>query len=218
MVLVVRLYSYYRSSCSYRVRIALALKNIQYEYVAVNLIKEGGDQNAPDYQVKNAMAQVPLFQIEHETGKVVELTQSVAILEYLEERFPDPPLLPSDPLSRARVRKCVEIVNSGIQPMQNLATMNEVKRLGGDAAAFARNANEKGLAALEREAEAHGAGFLIGEELSLADVCLVPQIYSARRLGVEMSAYPRLSDIDARLATLPAFITAHPDRQPDTPT
>lgn len=215
---VVRLHSYYRSSCSYRVRIALALKNIQYEYVGVNLIKEGGQQHAPDYQEKNAMAQVPLFEIEHGPGQVVQLTQSVAILEYLEERFPDPPLMPSDSLARARVRKCVEIVNSGIQPMQNLATMNEVKRLGGDASAFARNANEKGLAALEREAQAYGAGFVIGEELSLADVCLVPQMYSARRLGVEMGAFPRLSEIDARLATLPAFLAAHPDRQPDTPT
>lgn len=215
MTVTPKLYGYWRSSCSYRVRIALGLKGIAYETVPVHLLKDGGQQRADAYRARNPMAQVPLLEIEHEPGLVVELTQSVAILEYLEERFPQPALLPSCAYLRARVRKCVEIVNSGVQPLQNLSLLGELKRLGGDAAAFAKAANERGLAALEAEAESAGGAFMIGDELTLADVMLVPQVYSARRFGVDLAAYPTLASIDARLAELPAFAAAHPDRQPD---
>ncbi|NUP13295.1 MAG: maleylacetoacetate isomerase [Polyangiaceae bacterium] len=211
-----RLYSYFRSSCSYRVRIALGLKGVPFEIVPVHLLKDGGQQHADGYRAKNPMEQVPLLEIEHEPGVVVQLTQSVAILEYLEERFPKPALLPGCAYLRARVRKCVEIVNSGIQPLQNLATMAEVKRLGGDAVAFARQANERGLDALEAEAVDAGGKYMIGDEPTLADVCLVPQLYSARRFKADMARYPRLVEIDARLAEMEGFAQAHPDRQPDS--
>jgi maleylpyruvate isomerase len=145
----------------------------------------------------------------------VRLTQSVAILEYLEERFPEPPLMPSCTFLRARVRKCVEIVNSGVQPLQNLTTMAAIKALGGDAIAFSRTANERGLAALEVEASETQTRFLVGDTPTLADVCLVPQMFSARRFGVNLDAYPRLVSIERLLSELPAFASAHPDRQPD---
>lgn len=210
-----KLYSYFRSSCAYRVRIALGLKRVAYETVSVHLLKSGGEQHAEGYRSKNPMEQVPLLEIEHEPGVVVQLTQSVAILEYLEERFPEPRLLPVCAFLRARVRKCVEIVNSGIQPLQNLSVMSHIKGLGGDGAAFARAANERGLSALEGESADAGGAFVVGDALSLADVLVVPQMYSARRLGVDLARYPRLSDLEARLTALPAFAAAHPDRQPD---
>jgi maleylpyruvate isomerase len=210
-----RLHGYWRSSSSYRVRIALAMKHVAYETVAVHLLKDGGEQHAAAFKAKNPMEQVPLLEIEHEPGLVVELTQSVAILEYLEERFPEPRLLPSCAYLRARVRKCVEIVNSGIQPMQNLSMLHTLKSLGGDPQAFARAANERGLAALEAEAVDCGGAFMIGDSPTLADVCLVPQMYSARRFDCDMSRFPRLVEIDARFAELPEVAAAHPDKQPD---
>lgn len=215
MTAPIRLYGYWRSSSSYRVRIALAMKHLAYETVPVHLLKDGGEQHTDAFKAKNPMEQVPLLEIEHEPGLVVTLAQSVAIMEYLEERFPEPPLLPKCAYLRARVRKCVEIVNSGIQPMQNLSMLDTLKKLGGDAAGFARAANERGLAALEAEAVDTGGKFLIGDAPTLADVCLVPQMYSARRFGADLSKLPRLVEIDARLADIPEVAAAHPDKQPD---
>ncbi len=209
-----RLYSYFRSSASYRVRIGLALKGLEYEYVAINLVKDGGEQHADAHRARNLMEQVPVLEIT-EAGATSLLTQSVAILEYLDERHPSPPLFPKTPLARAAVRRAVEIVNSGIQPLQNLRVMQEVKKLGGDEKAFAKGANETGLAALEAEAARSGGRFSIGDEVTLADVFLVPQLFSARRLGVDVARYERLVAIDTALDALPAFAGAHPDRQPD---
>lgn len=206
----VKLYSYFRSSASYRVRIALGLKGIQFEYLPIHLIKDGGEQHGPDYREKNPMEQVPTLEIDG-----VSLTQSVAIIEYLEERYPKPELLPAEPVRRAHVRRAVEIVNSGIQPLQNLSVMGELKRLGGDPFAFARAANVRGLGALERIATEHGGKRLVGDETTFADVFLVPQMFSARRFGVDVAPFPRLVAIDEALAEIPAFAAAHPDRQPD---
>ena len=207
-----KLYGYFRSSCSYRVRVALGLKGQAYEYVAVSLVRDGGEQHLPEFLGKNPMAQVPILEVDGE-----HLSQSVPILEYLEERFPAPALLPSAPLARAHVRRAVEIVNSGVQPMQNLATMDIIKRLGGDAHAIAKAANERGLTALEQIAARHGGSRLVGDQTTLADVCLVPQMFSARRFGVDLRPFPRLVAIDADLSTIPAIAAAHPDRQPDAP-
>ncbi|MDP9001150.1 MAG: maleylacetoacetate isomerase [Myxococcota bacterium] len=209
-----RLYSYYRSSASYRVRIGLSLKGLAFEYVPVNLVNSGGEQHSEAHKRKNPMEQVPVLEWEEE-GRTVCLAQSVAILEYLDERYPDPPLFPRDPLERAAVRRSVEIVNSGIQPLQNLSVLTEIKRLGGDARAFARAANERGLAALESEAATFGGAFTIGENVTLADVFLVPQMYSARLLGGDLSACPNIVRIDDKLTRMPAIAAAHPDRQPD---
>jgi maleylpyruvate isomerase len=210
-----KLWGYWRSSASYRVRIGMALKGLSYEHIPVHLIKDGGVQHSEAHRQRNLMEQVPVLELESEPGVTVQLTQSVAILEYLNERFPEPPLLPTCAYLRARVRKCVEIINSGIQPLQNLQLMGELKRLGGDPIAFARTANERGLAALEAESVLAGGPFTVGDALSLADVFLVPQIYSARRFKVDLAPFPHITGIADRLDQLPAFAGAHPDKQPD---
>ena len=209
-----KLYNYYRSSASYRVRIGLALKGLSYEYVAVNLVKHGGEQHSDEHRTRNLMEQVPVLEIE-DHGRTVLLTQSVSILEYIDERYPEPAFFPSDPLSRAAVRKCVEIINSGIQPLQNLKALEEIRKLGGDEKAFARGANERGLAALESEAEKSSGAFLVGDKLTLADIFLVPQMYSARRLNVDVAPFPNLVRIDQTVLAIPALAAAHPERQPD---
>lgn len=210
-----RLYGYWRSSSSYRVRIGLGLKGLAYENVPVHLLEGGGQHKTPAFTEKNAMQQVPLLEVEGAPGEPVRLVQSVAILEYLEETVPTPALLPSDALERAHVRAAVEIVNSGTQPLQNLSLLQALKSAGADGQAFAKAANERGLTALEQVARAHGRGYLVGNTLTLAEVFLVPQLYSARRFGVDVSLFPRLVAIEERCSELPAFAAAHPDRQPD---
>jgi maleylpyruvate isomerase len=210
----VQLYGYWRSSASYRTRIGLALKGVAYETIAVHLIKNGGEQHSSEWKAKNPMEQVPLLVFNH-GGRRVELTQSIAILEYLDETIPEPPLMPKDAFALALVRRSVEVVNSGVQPLQNLSTMDAVKKLGGDAKAFAVAAIHRGLETLEKQASETGGKCLFGDEPTLADVCLVPQMYAARRFGADLPRFPRLVAIDAHLAALPTFAAAHPDRQPD---
>ncbi len=209
-----KLYSYFRSSASYRVRIGLGLKGLTYEYIPVNLVRDGGEQFGEAHRARNRMEQVPVL-VTEENGVTIELTQSVAILEYLDERYPEPRLLPADRLARAYVRRAVEIVNSGIQPLQNLSIMREVARLGGDDKAFARAANERGLAALEIEAKARAGRFFLGDTPTMADVFLVPQMFGARRFKVDLTPFPTLVRIDEELAKIPAVAAAHPDKQPD---
>jgi maleylpyruvate isomerase len=209
-----KLYSYFRSSASYRVRIGLGLKGLSYEYVPVNLVRDGGEQFGEAHRARNRMEQVPVLVVE-ENGVTTELTQSVAILEYLDERYPEPRLLPADRLQRAFVRRAVEIVNSGIQPLQNLSVLRELGRVGADDKAFARAANERGLAALEIEAKIRAGRFFLGDTPTLADVFLVPQMFGARRFGVDLAPFPTLVRIDETLAKIPAVAAAHPDKQPD---
>jgi maleylpyruvate isomerase len=207
-----KLHNYFRSSASYRVRIGLALKGLSYEYVPVHLLKDGGHQNAPSYKAElNPMGQVPVLEVDATT----RLTQSVAILEYLEETHPDPALLPKAPASRARVRAAVETINSGIQPLHNLGVMAEIRRLGGDDKVFAKGVIEKGLVALEAQHAAFGGAFFVGDTLTLADVFLVPQMFAARRFGADTTLVPRLRALDEKLTALAAFQAAHPERQPD---
>jgi maleylpyruvate isomerase len=212
-----KLYSYWRSSASYRVRIVLHFKEVPFEYVPVN-ISSGQQQDSPEQVARNALRQVPVLEWE-EAGKLVHLTQSVAIAEYLEARFPMPPLLPQDALERAHVREAVEIVNSGIQPLQNIRPLKEVARLAGEAAAaeWAKDANVRGLTALERLCAQHGRGYCVGEAITLADVCLVPQMLNAARFGVDLTAFPRLIEIAQRAGEHPAFVAAQPKHQPDAP-
>jgi maleylpyruvate isomerase len=215
-----KLYGYWRSSATWRVRIALAHKGIAYEYVPVHLVRDGGEQHSDTYRRLNPMEQVPLLEIE-EDGKVHRVAQSLAILELLEERHPTPPLLPADPFRRARARQLAEMVNSGIQPLQNLGVLQHVKRvLLADENAWAVHFIAKGLAALERTAAETAGAFLVGDSVSVADVCLVPQLYGARRYKIDLAAYPILSRVEATCSALPAFQAAHADRQPDavTPT
>ena len=211
------LYSYWRSSCSYRVRIALAHKGIDYDYAAVHLLRGGGEQYGDTYRAKNPQAQVPTFEWE-EGGVTRRLSQSMAILEYLEERWPDRPLLPRDPYLRGQARRLAEVVNSGIQPLQNTWPMKRLSELGVESRGWAREVMAKGFAALEVAVGEVAGTYSVGDEVSFADVCLVPQLYNARRFELDLSGFPTLVRVEAACQALPAFQAAHPDRQPDAPT
>ena len=209
------LHSYWRSSCSWRVRIALGLKGLAYTYRAVHLVKDGGQQNSEAYRALNPMRTVPLLEWE-EHGRTQRVAQSVAILEYLEERHPEVPLLPRDPLARARCRMLVETINSGVQPLQNLAVLQYVKgTLGGDDKAFAAHWIDRGMAAFQASVQETAGRFCLGDTPTLADACLVPQMYSVRRFGGDLGKLELLARIEAACMELPAFQAAHADRQPD---
>jgi maleylpyruvate isomerase len=207
----VKLHSFWRSSASWRVRIALHYKGLPFEYVPVNL---GGQQQYQDeYRALNPMEQVPTLTLDD--GRMV--TQSLAIIEYLDETVPSPALLPRDPYLRARTRQLAEVVNSGIQPLQNTSPLLEVMRIGGDSEAWARKWIDKGLRALERTAADTAGRFLVGDSLSMADVCLVPQLGNARRLKLDLAPFPLLVRVEAECEKLDAFARARPDQQPDAP-
>jgi maleylpyruvate isomerase len=210
------LYSYWRSSSAWRVRIGLHWKELPFEYRAVDL--RAGEQFGGAHGARNAMHQVPVLEVE-EDGAVRHLAQSMAILHWLEERFPARPLLPADAYGRARVRMLAEHVNSGIQPFQNQAPQKWLhRRQSGLELEWVRHWVGEGLGALER-AVADGAGrFCHGDAPSLADVYLVPQLYGARRFGLDVAAWPTLERIERACQDLPAFGRAAPDAQPDAPT
>jgi maleylpyruvate isomerase len=216
---VLRLYSYWRSSASWRVRIALAYKGVPFEYRPVHLVREGGEQYRADYRSINPFSQVPVLEIEVPGGPPQRITQSMAIIEYLEERVPAPPLFPDDPWLRARVRMLAEIINAGIQPLHNApSVLGYVKGvLNADEQAFARHFLTRGLIALEGSAAETAKTFLVGDQPTLADVFLIPQLSSARRFGVELAAFPTLLRVEAACDVIPAFANARPERQPDAP-
>lgn len=210
-----KLYNYWRSSASWRVRIALAHKGIAYEYVPVNLIKGGGEQHAEGYRAMNPLAQVPTLEWT-DGGVTRRLTQSLAIIEYLEETHPSPPLFPKDPYLRAKARQLAEVINSGVQPLQNLEPQRYVREeLKGDAKAWTRHFIERGMAALEAEARETAGRFLVGDEVTVADLCLVPQMLATRRFAGDPGAYPTLLRVEESCLALPAFRESHPERQPD---
>lgn len=213
-----RLYSYWRSSASWRVRIALGLKGVAYEYVPVHLVRDGGEQRSKDYAAKNPMQQVPTLEWE-EGGVTRRLTQSLAICEYLDATVPRARLVPTDPYAAARTREMAEIINAGTQPLQNLSVMQKLKDLGPavDVDAWCRHWIGRGLAALESKVAGGSSAFAVGDAPSLVDVCVVPQLYNARRFALEMAPYPTLLRIEQACEALPAFALAHPDRQPDAP-
>jgi maleylpyruvate isomerase len=211
-----KLYSYWRSSCAYRVRIVLNLKGLSYEYHPVNIAAGISEQTSETYGAVNPMRQVPTLEWE-EAGTIVRLTQSVAIAEYIEEHVSEPPLLPKAPLVRARVREAVEIVNSGTQPLQNTGVLEEMRRLDGESGAkrWAMRVITVGLAALECRAQLHAGRFLVGDSISLADVFLLPQLYNARRAGIDITQFPRLLDVEAQALSLEPVSRARPENQPD---
>lgn len=209
-----KLHSYWRSSCAWRARIALGLKGLDYEYVPVHLMRDGGEQNRPEFTAINPMSQVPVL----EDGDVV-LTQSLAIIEYLDETHPEPPLLPKSALERARARQLAEMVNAGIQPLQNSGVMQHFAAVApeADPKAWSKHWIERGLHALQGVARASAGKFMVGDAVTVADICLVPQMYNARRFELDLAPLSLLTDIEARCAELPAFRAAHPDVQPDAP-
>ncbi|XP_006036016.1 maleylacetoacetate isomerase isoform X1 [Alligator sinensis] len=203
------LYSYFRSSCSWRVRIALALKGITYDQVPVNLLKDGGQQLAAEFQVVNPMQQVPALKIDG-----ITLSQSLAIIEYLEETRPNPRLLPQDQKKRAQVRMISDHIVSGIQPLQNLAVL---QRVGEKKLEWAQHYITNGFQALERILKNTAGRYCVGDEVSMADLCLVPQVYNAERYKVDLALYPTITRINKTLLELEAFQVSHPTKQPDTP-
>ena len=208
------LHNAWRSSASYRVRIGLGLKQLAFEYRTINTLQ--GEQFAEGYRAKNPMAQVPTIEIVPDVGAPVVLTQSIAILEYLEERWPELPILPRDPYQRAKVRILAEIINAGIQPFQNTATVKRVKALGGDDHAWVRPFVSEGLAAFARVAAETAGLFCVGDTPTIADCCLVPQLMAGRRFGAVLDpSCDALLAIEARCLALPAFANAMPERQPD---
>lgn len=216
------LYSYFRSSASFRVRAALRLKGIAYRYEPVHLVAGGGEHLLPAYRALNPMAELPTLVVHGPDGApIAVLAQSVAILEYLEEAHPEPALLPKDPFGRARVRQIVECVNSSIQPYQNLKLLRKLAAdYGNDQAkndAWARHFVSRGFDGLEPLVAAVAGRYAYGDTPTLADVALVPQVFNARRFGVDLAAYPTLARVADAAMALEAFRGAAPEAQPDAP-
>jgi maleylpyruvate isomerase len=211
-----KLYTFFRSSASYRVRIALNLKALNYEQVPIHLRRGGGEQFAASYKTINPQALVPALE---DGGRI--LTQSLAIMEYLEERYPKPPLLPADPADRALVRSMALIIACEIHPIQNLRVLvhlkNNLKQSDDDLNLWARHWIELGLSAFEQivVSSPKRGRFCFGDTPTLADICLVPQLANARRFGCDLSAYPTLGQIEKACNALPAFADAAPEKQPD---
>lgn len=230
-----RLFNYWRSSASHRVRIALGLKGLEWEYVVVNILQK--DQFADAYRSMNPMSQVPTLEVTEDNDVVHTIAQSLPIIEFLDERFPESPVLPADLYLRARSRALAEIVNSGIQPHQNLSTTKRLVQAGVDDKAWVKSFIAEGMVAFAFAAADTSGLFCVGDTPSLADCCLVPQLASARRFGVlgpddawaDIAPLPGLHElgrasldallaIEKRCLELPAFANAAPDRQPDAVT
>ncbi len=207
----IQLYSYYRSSCSWRVRIALYLKRIPFEYISIHLLK--GEQNNSRYKQLNPEGQVPCL-----THNNQVITQSIAILQYLEEICPRPVLFPKT--SKIQIISLCEMINSSIQPLQNLKAIQYLKnqwqtrQLKGWLNFWIR----EGLLSVEKKTQENKQSpFAVGRSLTAAELFIIPQIYNARRFHVNLKQFPRLLEIEALCKNLPAFKKAHPDAQPDKP-
>ncbi|CAM3206230.1 maleylacetoacetate isomerase [Cupriavidus taiwanensis] len=213
---MLKLYSYFRSSASFRVRIALELKGLSYDYVPVHLLKEGGQQLKPEFRAVNPDGLVPaLVDGEH------VLQQSLAIVEYLDEVHPEPKLLPGTALDRAYVRGLAQEIACEIHPLNNLRVLKYLKHTVGVTDevkdAWYRHWIELGFASLQANLERSGkAGrFCFGDTPTLADLCLVPQVFNAQRFNIDVARYPAIAKIYETCMALPAFQKAEPKSQPD---
>ncbi|MCW8451219.1 maleylacetoacetate isomerase [Legionella quinlivanii] len=206
-----KLYDYYRSTASYRVRIALNIKNISYEKITVHLVNNGGEQHHPDYLNLNPQGLVPTLD---EHGHIV--TQSLAIIEYLDEISPSPPLLPATPFGRAQVRSLAMLVACDMHPLNNLRVLNQLrsqfKASDEEISQWYHHWLKEGFDAFERRLSTipHKHQLCYGNEVSLADICLIPQVFNARRFNFSMDEYPLITEIEAYCLSLPAFKNAAP--------
>jgi maleylacetoacetate isomerase len=209
----VKLYGYFRSSAAYRVRIALNWKGLDHEHAFVHLTRDGGGQKAPDYLARNPQGLVPALELDG--GDV--LTQSLAIVEYLDEVHPDPPLLPADAVARAHVRAIAQAVACDIHPVNNLRVLQYLRhQMSLDKEAidtWYRHWVETGFGAIEKMIGSDG--YCHGGRVTLADVCLMPQIFNAHRYEISLDPYPRIARVEEVCGAIPAFAEAHPARQPD---
>lgn len=211
---MIKLYNYYRSSASFRVRIALNLKNIPYQEIPIHLTKNGGEQFTPDYQAMNSQSLVPVLQ---DGDKII--TQSLAIIEYLDECYPLPNLLPEDSFQKAWVRSCALLIAADIHPLNNLRVLKyltETLHLSDEQKnQWYQHWIALGLSALEKKlaASSFTGNYCFGNSVTLADICLVPQLYNARRFSCDVSAYPTLMRIDSHCQTLEAFKLAWPEKE-----
>lgn len=220
----VELHGYFRSTASWRVRIALAHHGVNYKYTSVNLLKS--EQKSAEFEQVSSMAQVPTLSF-NAAGRRQNLTQSLAIIEFLDSVYTDsPPLMPpadgtpEGTLRRARVMEIAEIINSGTQPLQNRPMLSSITSAvvdgkDTDGTGFATAAVMKGLKACERLVAQSGGQYAVGDTVSIADICIVPQLTNARRFGIKVEEFPHLASLEKRLAELPAFATAVPEQQPD---
>lgn len=211
---MLKLYSYWRSSASYRARIALHHKGLAFEYVPVHLLKDGGEQHKPEYRALNPQGFVPCLV----DGELV-LNQSLAIIEYLEEKYPEQPLLPAEPALRAKARAMAYMLACDVHPMNNLKVL---KYLSGELHVSDEQKNAwiqhwiaEGLKPLEALLAGQSGPYCLGASVSLADTCIPPLIYSAERFGCDLSAYPAVLAVHRNLMELPSFQAAHPQIQPD---
>lgn len=213
---MMQLFNYWRSSASYRVRIALQLKQLPYEYIAVHLVKDGGEQFGTAYKAINPQSRVPSLQVD---GQII--TQSMAIMEWLEETHPQPSLLPGDAFARARIRSLAQILVADVQPLQNVAVMryllDVLKQDQATVKTWMLEWMARGMSAFESrlQSDAITGTFCHGDTPTLADACLVPQLYAARRFGLDLEPYPHMVRIDAHCQSLAAFKAAAPGVQPD---
>ncbi|WP_299810815.1 maleylacetoacetate isomerase [uncultured Shewanella sp.] len=213
-----KLYGYWRSSAAYRVRIAMNLKSLVAEQVSVHLVKDGGEQHKDEYQQINAQELVPSLIIEN-NGQQRVLTQSLAIIEYLDEVYPEVALLPCSSFDKATVRAMALTVACEIHPLNNLKVLqylsSELAITDEKKTVWYHRWVQEGFTALEKQLAQHSGLFCFGDSPSLADVCLVPQVYNAKRFNVDMSPYPNIERINAHCLTLQAFIDAIPENQAD---
>jgi len=214
---MLKLYDYWRSSAAYRVRIALNLKGLAYDSIPVHLLKDGGQQHGAEYRALNPQQLLPLLVDEANGG--VHIAQSLAILEYLEEIFPVPALLPADPVDRARVRALALHIACDVHPLNNLRVLQYLaSELGVDDAAkngWYTHWVHQGLAAVEQGLAPFDGRLSLGERPGYLEACLVPQVYNARRFNCDLDAYPRILAMTARCNALAAFRLAAPEAQAD---
>jgi maleylacetoacetate isomerase len=209
----VKLYTYFRSSAAYRVRIALNLKGLQYDMIPVHLTRDGGQQRKAEFQKLNPQMRVPALELS--SGDV--LTQSLAIIEYLDDIEPEPPFLPADALDRAHVRALAQLVACDIHPLNNLISLQYLKRTlkqeQPEIDAWYHHWVIEGFTALEQMLKP--GPYSYGAHVTLADICLVPQVYNARRLKVPLDKFPKVVAVETACLKLPAFDKARPENQPD---